>query len=87
MYDLNPLEVLKRREVKTLPPHFARCKLSDALFVEDDVTNWVRSKLKGRFCIVRTPLVSESGQLRSSTVIGFEEQQELTYFMLACPYI
>jgi hypothetical protein len=87
MYDLNPLDVLKQREVKTLPPHFIKCKLSDALFIEADVRRWVRSKLKGRFCIVDTPAISDKGQLVSATVIGFEDQKELTYFMLACPYM
>jgi hypothetical protein len=87
MYNLNPLDVLKAREVKTLPPHFVKCKLSDVLFIEDDIKSWVRNKLSGRFCIVRTPIISDSGQLRSSTVIGFETKKELTYFMLACPFI
>ena len=87
MYDLNPLEVLKQREVKTLPPHFAKCKLPDLLFIDDEVREWVKAKLKGRFCIVRTPAISESGQLKSSTIIGFETKKELTYFMLACPFL
>jgi hypothetical protein len=87
MYDLNPLDVLKQREVKTLPPHFIKCKLSDVLFVENDIRDWVRAKLKGRFCIVSTPSLSSKGQLMSATVIGFEDQKELTYFMLACPYM
>jgi hypothetical protein len=86
MYDLNPLDVLKQREVSTLPPHFVKYKLSDLLFVEDEIRSWVRSKLRGRFCIVRTPVVSDNGQLKSATVIGFEDQKELTYFMLACQY-
>jgi hypothetical protein len=87
MYNLNPLDVLKIRELKTLPPHFVKCKLSDVLFIEDDIKNWVKTKLSGRFCIVRTPLLSEDGQFKSATIIGFETKKELTYFMLACPYI
>lgn len=88
MYDLNPLDVLKQRKVKTLPPHFAKCKLSDnILFLEEDAANWVKSKLKGRFCVTSIPAINETGQLKLSTFIAFEDQQELTYFMLACPYL
>jgi hypothetical protein len=88
MYDLNPLDVLKQREVKTLPPHFAKCKLpNDILLFDEDFNGWIRTKLKGRFCITRVPAINESGHLKSSTVIAFEDQKELTYFMLACPYL
>jgi hypothetical protein len=88
MNELNPLDVLKQREVKTLPPHFTKCKLSDdILFLETDATNWTRSNLKGRFCVTSIPTINETGHLKLSTVIAFEDQKELTYFMLACPYL
>lgn len=87
MYDLNPLDVLKQRKVKTLPPHFAKFVLPEGFLFEDDFVSWVEAKLKGRFCFARVPAISESGHLRSSTVIAFEDQKELTYFMLACPYL
>jgi hypothetical protein len=51
------------------------------------VEDWVRTKLKGRYYICAKPAVDRSGNLRSSCVIGFEDHQELTYFMLACPHL
>lgn len=86
MFDLNPLDVLKQRKLKTLPPHFSKIKVSESeLF--DGIEDWIKIKLKGRYCLVRYPNIDNSGSLKTSTVIGFEEQKELTYFMLACPIL
>ena len=86
MFDLTPIDVLKRREVSTLPPHFSKIKLEDTVFFDEDLKQWVKNKLKGRFCILRVPNI-EDDKLHSSTVIAFEDHKELTYFMLACPYL
>lgn len=87
MFNINPLDVLNHRQVKTLPPHFCKSKLTDSNFVDEKITNWVKANLKGRFCIVRSPGVDSKGSFRSSTVIGFEDPKEMTYFMLACPHL
>lgn len=88
MFDLNPIDVLKQRKVKTLPPHFAKMRLPDQdLFVEQDIPSWIDSKLKGRYCIVRSPSLDAEGKLKSATFVAFEDQKELTYFMLACPHL
>jgi hypothetical protein len=31
--------------------------------------------------------VDQSGKMATSTFLGFEDQKELTYFILACPYL
>lgn len=87
MFDLNPIDVLNQRELKFLPVHFSKIKISDSDVFDNKMTNWIRSKLKGRFCIVRIPDISEDGKLRSSNFVAFEDQKELTYFVLACPYL
>jgi hypothetical protein len=84
MFDLNPIDVLKQRKLKTLPPHFSKVKISEYDLFEG-VEEWVQTKLKGRYCIVKHPNIDSSGNLKSSLILGFEEQKELTYFMLACP--
>lgn len=84
MLNLNPLDVLKKRELKILPPHFAKIAIDT---YEDKIHQWVKYRLKGRFCIVKIPSIDNTNRLRSSTFIGFEDQKELTYFMLACPYL
>jgi hypothetical protein len=87
MFDLNPLNILNQRQVDTLPPHFSKVKVSDdsALF-DSKLVDWINTKLKSRFCIVKYPSINNNGQLKLSTFVGFEDQKELTYFMLACPH-
>jgi hypothetical protein len=84
MINLNPLDILKRRELKILPPHFGKISIE---FYEEKIHQWIKYKLKGRFCIVRMPFIDRDNKLKSSTFVGFEDQKELTYFMLACPYL
>lgn len=83
MFDLNPIDVLKQRKLSTLPPHFSKIKISDSEIFEG-IEDWIKNKLKGRYCLVRHPSLDQSGNLKSSYYIGFEDQKELTYFMLAC---
>lgn len=87
IFDLNPLEVLKIRKMTTLPPHFSKTKISEAEYF-DGVEDWVRIRLKGRYTICRAPCFDEeTNALKSVTYLGFEDPQELTYFMLACPHL
>jgi hypothetical protein len=86
MFDLNPIDVLKQRKLKTLPPHFSKIKITDFEIFEG-IEDWIQTKLKGRYCIVKHPTIDSNEHLKSSLVIGFEEQKELTYFMLACPIL
>jgi hypothetical protein len=87
MIDLNPLEILREREVKTLPPHFSKVKISNNDRYDKNILNWIRTKLSGRYCIVSYPAVDSDDKFKASTYVGFEEQKELTYFMLACQYL
>lgn len=87
MFDLNPIEILKHREVFTLPPHFAKIKLGDQEMFDGKIKNWIKDKLKGRFCVIRVPAIDQDGNLRSTTFAAFEDQKELTYFMLACTFL
>lgn len=85
----NELDLLKERELNFLPPHFSRISLSGAdLFLnKENILTWIRNKLNGRFAIVKFPSIDQNEKLKSNDLIlGFENQKELTYFVLACPY-
>lgn len=86
MFDLNPLDVLKQRKLKTLPPHFSKIKVSESELFEG-VEEWIKTKLKGRYCLIRCPNIDNHGNLKTTSMVGFEDQKELTYFMLACPIL
>jgi hypothetical protein len=87
MIDINALDVLNQRKVNVVHPQFAKFKVADVEWNHEDIEDWVRVKLKGRFYIQRLPSVSSDGKLKSSTFVGFEDHKELTYFMLACPHL
>ena len=86
MFDLNPIDILKQRKLKTIPPHFSKIQISEGEIFEG-VEEWVKIKLKGRYYLTKQPGIDKCGSLRSSYFIGFEDQKELTYFMLACPHL
>ena len=87
MFDLNPIDVLKQRKLNTLPPHFSKFKIADSETLNFDFEDWIKTKLKGRYCVVRSPNLDKDGKVKSATFVAFEEQKELTYFMLACPHL
>jgi hypothetical protein len=90
MFDLNPLEVLNKRSLSHIPPHFAKLKVDDGnsfLSQNGNIESWVRTRLKGRYSISKLPSIDKDGHLKTATFVAFEDQKELTYFMLACPHL
>ena len=90
MFDLNPLEVLNKRSLSHIPPHFAKLKVDDGnhfLSQNGNIETWVRTRLRGRNSISRLPSIDKDGHLKTATFVAFEDQKELTYFMLACPHL
>ncbi len=87
MFDLNPLDVLNKRTLSFVPPHFAKFKLSEDAWNHGQIESWIKSKLKGRYVVAKLPSIGKEGQLKAATFVAFEDQKELTYFMLACPHL
>ena len=88
MFDLNPLEVLNKRSLSHIPPHFAKLKVDDGgHFLSGNIESWVRTRLRGRYSIAKLPSIDKDGYLKTATFVAFEDQKELTYFMLACPHL
>lgn len=87
MIEYNPLDVLQKRSVKFMPGHFSKIKIADVSFQLNELETWIKTKLKGRYSIKNIPAIGKDEKLKSSVFVGFEDQKELTYFMLACPYL
>lgn len=85
MLDLNPIDVLKKRQVNFLPVHFSKIKL-DRSMSDHDIEKWIKSKLKGRYFIGNISDVGSDNRLKVFSSIAFEDHKELTYFVLACPF-
>jgi len=86
-FDLKPLDVLGKRKVDFMPIHFVKTKLNLTEFIDDAIIDWIETKLDGRFSISYEPTVDSNGRMITATFVGFENQKELTYFLLACPYL
>lgn len=85
MIDLNPISVLKERSMNFMPIHFSQIKIERSLN-SFELLDWIKTKLRGRFCVIDAPALGIDQKLKIYTMIGFEDQKELTYFMLACPF-
>lgn len=86
MIELNTLDVIGRRKVNYISPHFAKFKINDRDYFDTKIENWIQSNLKGRYSIF-TWLSTNENKQTMSTYVAFENQKELTFFMLACPYL
>lgn len=84
--EINPLNILRKRKLSFFPVHFVKARISNLEIIPNDVINWVDTKLSGRYAISEFPS-DHNGRFRLSTYIAFEDQKELTYFMLACPFL
>lgn len=80
MLDISPLSIINKRELRWMPPHFSKFNLENDWTLDNHtLKRWVQYKLKGRFCMIETD--------PKTITIGFEDEKELTYFVLACPHI
>ena len=86
MLDLNPIEVLKKRRLKFLPVHFSKINLERS-FHTFELESWIKSKLKGRYFLGNNTQISKENKVKIFTSVAFDDQKELTYFMLACQYL
>lgn len=78
MTALNPLDITRSRSVSWIPPHFAKINLRYQIY-DSQLEDWIKYKLKGRYFVLNQ-------YDNHSTIVGFEDEKELTYFMLACPH-
>lgn len=85
MLDINPIQLLRKREMSFLPAHFSTIKI-DRFILDENMEKWIKTRLKGRYCITQKPMISDDNKVKIFDIIGFEDQKELTFFMLACPF-
>jgi hypothetical protein len=89
MKNLNYLDLLKERQMDYLPVHFSKIQLTSSheLINSENILNWVRSKLSGRFFLAKIPTIDKYDRLKSEMILAFEDKKELTFFILACPFL
>lgn len=87
--DINPLNVLNKRVVEMLPPHFEKITLPiQSSWMATDIIrrmkHWIFTNLEHRFYIQEDGSGSSTfGSADSKVIVGFEDPAEATYFSIA----
>jgi hypothetical protein len=85
MKNMNPLDILKSRKLDYIPPHFSKMALANYWMLDDNsIAAWIKDHSEGRYAVKDYPVLNEDG-LKQTTFVAFEEEKELTFFMLAYP--
>ena len=85
---INPLNVLRFREVEVPPPCFTYQEFDIKLnsHQAQSLRQWIYENLKYRFYI-NEKMVLKDRQMHFTVQIGFEEPKEYMFFLLACPHL
>ncbi len=83
----NPLNVFNIRKVKTAVPCFEYVNLPISYNLERALDNWINSNLRNRYYIGRKITLDDDNKLKQIITVGFEENRDMSYFMLACPHL
>lgn len=87
MFNLNEFDILDCRKVKNEVPHFSKILISNTEWLDEKIEDWIMTNLKGRFYLLSQPYINDDGKLKTAKFAGFEDHKEITYFILACPYL
>lgn len=82
----NPLNLLDLRRVRFPARHFhyttvTRFNPNRSMSIDD----WIYQNLNGRYYVGQTIVLDNTNTISYATKIGFEEEKELSFFLLACP--
>ena len=86
MFKINELDVIGTRKLNYIPNHFVKIKINNFDNFDDNIESWISNRLSHRYSICIIPSIDSKGKLKNATYAAFENQKELTYFMLACPH-
>ena len=85
--DPNPLDVLGLRRVQFCPPHFATVDVPRKYNIDRAICDWIEDNLSGRYFFGNTIGFDTMKNLSQFNKVGFEQEKELSFFMLACPHL
>lgn len=83
---INPLNVLGLRRVNFPAHHFVYTtfpKYNSSY--SSKLENWINQNLNGRFYIGQYIGLATDNTIVYNTRVGFENEKELSFFILACP--
>lgn len=80
----NHLDYYGTRELAYLPSHFVTCDVSYDYSSLKENKQWITENLNGRFYINKRIFPYDDGN-QTRLLIGFENESELTLFLIAKP--
>ena len=83
----NPLNVFNIRKLKTAVPYFEYVNLPVTYNIEEALSTWIDSNLRNRYYIGRKITLDSDNKFNQVITVGFEENRDMSYFMLACPHL
>lgn len=81
----NPLNYFGLRRVEFACPHFAYTSIDDFKpTITRDLDTWIKYNLNGRYYIGQDLALDHNNTIIYITLIGFEQEKELSFFKIAC---
>ena len=88
---INPLNVFGMRRTKFCPPHFESATVELTYNMSRALESWIEEHTAGRYYIGSKIDPTFKGfsttRVKYSTIVAFENSKDLSYFLLACPYL
>lgn len=84
----NPLNYFNIQQVEFSPPHFRYTTINSynpQLFKK--INTWIKDNLNNRYYIGQDIGLDHNNTIIYTTKIGFELEKELSFFMIACPFL
>ena len=86
-FDPNPYNIFEIRRAKFPPDHFEYANLPMYYNLADALQKWIENNLKGRYYLGKQLSLDDSNKIEYKIKVGFENEKEMSYFMLACPHL
>lgn len=84
----NPLNYFGLRRVEYSPPHFKYTYIEKYNpVILKNIDSWIKKNLNNRYYLGQNLALDNNNTIIYNTKIGFELEKELSFFMIACPYI
>ena len=83
----NPLNIFNLRQVKSAPPHFDYINIPLKYNLENSLAKWIKNHCKHRFYLGKSVVLDNERKMVNVLTVGFEENKDMSYFMLACPHL
>ena len=84
---INPLNVFDVRRTEYPLDFFEYANINFGYNLQGALEKWIDENLKGRYYLGKKVVLTEQGKIDYAIQVGFEDSKELSYFMLACPYL